>query len=337
MAQDSFIFPSVVSISILWNTWRMKIRRAFAVAVLLWGSQRFAPPRRGRGLDPEASAAKPAFAARFPFSAQSGEINLQKALAPTPPESLICGGSGRSAAPAPKSAPRAAMKILVLEDNAAMREIVAEHLTQSGFVVDAVGGGDEAISAVRTARYDAMVLDLGLPDLDGMEVLRQVRLLTQDGLPALIVTARDSLESRLSGLNAGADDYIVKPFALAEMEARLRAVLRRPGPRASQLRVCGRLTFDSARREASVEGVPLDLTRRELDLLEELLRAAGRIVVKDALEDRLYSLDQEGSRNAVEAAVSRLRKKLQAAQAGVSIQTKRGVGYRLTADADDAA
>jgi two-component system response regulator QseB len=223
------------------------------------------------------------------------------------------------------------MKILLLEDNRSMREIVADYLTDRGFIVDAVRTGDAALAAVATNTYDAMVLDLGLPDIDGMDVLRQVRLRTSDRLPALIVTARDSLENRLSGLNSGADDYIVKPFELVELEARLRVVLRRPGQRGSMSSSCGRLSYDVTAREATVQGNRLDLTRRELALLEELMRAPGRVVVKDALEDRLYSIDQEVSGNAIEATVSRLRKKLAAAEAGVSIQTMRGIGYRIGA------
>ncbi|MDQ0349632.1 response regulator transcription factor [Ancylobacter vacuolatus] len=227
------------------------------------------------------------------------------------------------------------MKILLLEDNPSMREIVADHLTRSGFVVDAVRTGNEALAAVATVPYDAMVLDLGLPDIDGMDVLRQVRARTGDRLPALIVTARDSLQSRLSGLNSGADDYIVKPFELVELEARLRVVLRRPGQRGSVRYACGRLSFDSMSRQALVDDIPIELARRELALLEELLRAAGRVVVKDALEDRLYSIEQEVSSNAIEAAVSRLRKKLAAAKAGVTITTMRGIGYCMALGGDD--
>jgi len=221
------------------------------------------------------------------------------------------------------------LKVLLLEDHVALREIVADHLTQCGFVVDAVQTGDEALAAVATGSYDAMVIDLGLPDIDGMDVLRQVRAHTGDRLPALIVTARDSLQSRLLGLNSGADDYILKPFELAELEARLRAVLRRPGQRGSGIYSFGTLVFDSVARQAFVDGASLELARRELALLEELLRAAGRVVVKDALEDRLYSIDRDVSSNAIEAVVSRLRKKLAAAKAGVGINTMRGIGYRM--------
>lgn len=227
------------------------------------------------------------------------------------------------------------MKILLLEDHVAMREIIADYLVQRGFVVDAVGEGDEALAAVSTTSYDAIVLDLGLPDMDGMSVLAEVRQRSGDRLPALIVTARDSLESRVLGLNAGADDYILKPFELVELEARLRAVLRRPGQRGAAVHVCGRLVSDTTSRQVTVGDVPVDLSRRELSLLEELMRAGGRVVVKDTLEDRLYSFDQDVTTNALEASVSRLRKKLAALNAGATIETVRGIGYRIVAGAGD--
>ena len=220
------------------------------------------------------------------------------------------------------------MRVLLVEDHAALREMVAGHLARRGFAVDAAGSAAEARAALAAASYDALVLDLGLPDGDGMEVLREARAGTAGRLPTLLVTARDAIEDRVRGLNAGADDYIVKPFDLLELEARLRAVLRRPGARGDPAALrCGELTFDPASREARVRGVALDLGRREADLLEELLRAGGRLVVKDTLEERLYSFNEPVTANALEAAVSRLRKRL--AGAGVRIDTKRGIGYRL--------
>jgi len=212
-----------------------------------------------------------------------------------------------------------------------MREMISDHLVERGFTVDAVGRAEDAYAALAVASYDALVLDLGLPDADGMQLLKSARACTVRHLPTLIVTARDALDDRTRGLNAGADDYIVKPFELVELEARLRAVLRRPGVREDIVLSYGPLALDTVSREASVRGVLLDLSRREAALLEELLRAAGRIVVKDTLEDRLYALDQSVTDNALEAIVSRLRKKLAAAHAGVRIGTKRGVGYRLLA------
>ena len=210
-----------------------------------------------------------------------------------------------------------------------MREMISDHLVERGFTVDAVGRAEDAYAALAVASYDALVLDLGLPDADGMQLLKEARACTVRHLPTLIVTARDALDDRTRGLNTGADDYIVKPFELVELEARLRAVLRRPGVREDIVLSYGPLALDTVSREASVRGVLLDLSRREAALLEELLRAAGRIVVKDTLEDRLYALDRSVTANALEAIVSRLRKKLAAAHASVRIDTKRGVGYRL--------
>ena len=223
------------------------------------------------------------------------------------------------------------MKVLLVEDHAAMREMISDHLVERGFTVDAVGHAEDAYAALAVASYDALVLDLGLPDADGMQLLKEARACTVRHLPTLIVTARDALDDRTRGLNTGADDCIVKPFELVELEARLRAVLRRPGVREDIVLSYGPLALDTVSREASVRGVLLDLSRREAALLEELLRAAGRIVVKDTLEDRLYALDRSVTANALEAIVSRLRKKLAAAHASVRIDTKRGVGYRLLA------
>src|SRR6516165_1823481 len=223
------------------------------------------------------------------------------------------------------------MKVLLVEDHAAMREMISDHLVERGFTVDAVGRAEDAYAALAVASYDALVLDLGLPDADGMQLLKEARACTVRHLPTLIVTARDALDDRTRGLNTGADDYIVKPFELVELEARLRAVLRRPGVREAIVLSYGTLALDTVSREASVKGVLLDLSRREAALLEELLRAAGRIVVKDTLEDRLYALARSVTANALEAIVSRLRKKLAAAHASVRIDTKRGVGYRLLA------
>jgi DNA-binding response OmpR family regulator len=226
------------------------------------------------------------------------------------------------------------MKVLLVEDHAAMREMISDHLVEHGFIVDAVGRAEDAYAALAVTSYDALVLDLGLPDSDGMQLLREARSRTARHLPTLIVTARDALDDRTRGLNAGADDYIIKPFELAELEARLRAVLRRPGVREDIILTYGALALHTVSREASVRGIVLNLSRRESALLEELLRAAGRIVVKDTLEDRLYALDQSVTDNALEAIVSRVRKKLAAAHAGVRIDTKRGVGYRLLAGED---
>jgi two-component system, OmpR family, response regulator QseB len=226
-----------------------------------------------------------------------------------------------------------AVRVLLVEDHRAMREMIAAHLRQRGFAVDSVTCGEEGLAAAAAATYDVVILDLGLPDMDGMAVLRHLRGGHHLDLPALIITARDSIEARVSGLDAGADDYVLKPFDLAELDARLRAVLRRPGARREAVYCYGDLSFDTVSRAAMIADMGLDLTRREASVLEELIRAAGRIVVKDTLEDRLYGFDDDVSGNALEASVSRLRRKLAAAGSAVRIEARRGIGYRLQAGA----
>ncbi len=227
------------------------------------------------------------------------------------------------------------MRVLLVEDHPALREMIAEHLAHRGFAIDPVACAEDARTALAAVSYDGVILDLGLPDGDGMAILRETRARAMGGPPILLVTARDAIEDRVRGLNAGADDYIIKPFDLIELEARLRAVLRRPGTRASPSLRVGVLSFDPVSRQASVNGVALDLARRETDLLEQLLRATGRTVVKDALEERLYSFGEAITPNALEAVVSRLRKRLANAARGVRIEAKRGIGYRLVVG-DDA-
>jgi two-component system response regulator QseB len=222
------------------------------------------------------------------------------------------------------------MRVLLVEDHRAMREMIADHLKERGFAVDAVGRGEHALAAAAVARMDAVILDLGLPDMDGMEVLSSLRSLHPQ-LPAIILTARDGMDDRLTGLNSGADDYIVKPFNLLELEARLRAVLRRAGASRETTYSLGGVTFDTVTREAAAFGKSLELTRREAALLEELIRVPGQVITKDRLEDRLYGLEDAGSANALEAAVSRLRRKLAAARTWLQIETKWGIGYRLIA------
>jgi two-component system response regulator QseB len=221
------------------------------------------------------------------------------------------------------------MKILLVEDHLAVSEIVADYLRQRGFAIDVVRRGDEALAASGVTRYDAVILDLGLPDADGMDVLNELRRGSEAKIPAIIVSARDRLEDRVDGLNGGADDYIVKPFDLTELEARLRAVLRRPGPRPHAIYHYGDLNFDPSRQSAAAGNRPLDLTRLEALALQELVRAAGQAVVKDTLEDRLYGFNDDVGVNALEAVISRLRRRLAAAGSAVSIESLRGIGYRL--------
>ena len=220
------------------------------------------------------------------------------------------------------------MRLLLIEDHVELREMTAAHLASRGFVVDEVGDAATARHALATYRYDALLIDLGLPDGCGLSLLHDAARVGEAGTPVLIVTARDSYEDRVSGLNNGADDYIVKPFDLAELEARLRAVLRRPGPRQDPILQFGVLAFDTMSRQLSVNGALTFLGRREADLLERLMRTPGRIIIKDVLEDSLY-IDAV-TPNALEAVVSRLRRRIGTAPS-VRLETLRGVGYGLMA------
>jgi len=221
------------------------------------------------------------------------------------------------------------MRVLLVEDHPAMRDMMTAHLRQSGFVTEAVAGGGDALAALARLTFDAVVLDLGLPDLDGLDVLKRMRGGLAAGLPVLVLTARDAVSDRVSGLDAGADDYLLKPFDLDEFDARLRSVLRRNGTRREAVLCLGPLEFDVAAREARVAGAAVELTRRELSLLEELMRAAGRTVVRETLEERLYGPGEPVSGNALEAVVSRLRRHLATVAPALAIETLRGIGYRL--------
>ena len=221
------------------------------------------------------------------------------------------------------------MRILVVEDNPALQTLIAAHLRDRGFTAEARGNAAEALAALAAAAYDAVILDLGLPDGDGMDVVRAIRFGALADLPVLILTARDSVADRVAGLDAGADDYILKPVDTAELDARLRAVLRRPGSRQRPVHAFEDLRFDTADRTASRHGTAIDLTPREARLFEELVKAGSRVVVRDAMAERLYDLDSDVSANALEAAVSRLRRKLAAAGSSVRIESLRGIGYRL--------
>ncbi|OYV41444.1 MAG: hypothetical protein B7Z80_01685 [Rhodospirillales bacterium 20-64-7] len=221
------------------------------------------------------------------------------------------------------------MRILLVEDHEAMRTMTATHLREAGFAVDEAATGDEGLSAARAQAYAALIIDRGLPDVDGLTLVRAIRSGAANDIPILILTARSQVSDRVAGLNGGADDYIVKPFELVELEARLRAVLRRPGPRGPELYRFGDITLDPSARVTKFNGVELELTRRELTVLEELIRAKGAIVVKDALEDRIYGFHDEIRSNALEAAVSRVRRKLALAGSRVGIEAYRGLGYRL--------
>ena len=220
------------------------------------------------------------------------------------------------------------MRILLVEDMTDLAEAVTKGLENSGFSVDAVGTAGDALASAETMLYDLIILDLGLPDMNGLDCLRLLRGQGKN-TPVLILTARDGIDDRVTGLDAGADDYLLKPFAMPELIARLRALLRRPGSSLGLMLNCDNLNFDSVARQTAVNGVVVPLSRREMDMLEQLLRRVGNVVPKTVIEDRLYGYDDAGSSNSIEVLLSRLRKKLTAAGADCSIHTVRGVGYML--------
>lgn len=209
-----------------------------------------------------------------------------------------------------------------------MAAALGEALKNYDMVVDHVGTLAQAEEAVSVNVYAAILLDRQLPDGDGLTIVPQLRA-KGEGVPVIVLTARGELADRISGLDKGADDYLAKPFAVEELLARLRAVLRRPPNMPSELLNVGNLSFDLINREARISGNRLDLPRRELLVLETLLRRMGRTVLRSSLEDAVYSIDDEIQSNALDTHVSRLRRKLTESRAGVEIHAIRGVGYLL--------
>ncbi len=224
------------------------------------------------------------------------------------------------------------MRILLIEDNEELAELTASQLKDAGFSVDHVDCVEDAISVVDTRSYSVVILDLGLPDGDGLKVLRHVRKQRQ-AMPVLILSARGAMEHRVKGLEEGADDYLVKPFAFEELKARIGALLRRPGALLGMELALANLAYDTQSKQASVDGGPLKLSAREGQLLELLMRRQEKVVPKASVENELFGLDDEFESNAVEVYVHRLRKRLQDGKASVTIHTIRGVGYMLAAAA----
>jgi len=217
------------------------------------------------------------------------------------------------------------MRILIVEDDPMIADGLARALRKASYAVDCVNNGADADTALVSQQFDLLILDLGLPRLPGIEVLKRLRA-RKNALPVLILTAQDGLEERVRGLDAGADDYLTKPFALPELEARVRALTRRGTAQSKRLEF-GCLNYDQADRSARCNGRVLDLSARELALLEILMLRVGRLVGKDQLVDHLCSWGEEVSTNAIEVYVHRLRKKLE--PEGIRIATVRGLGYCL--------
>jgi DNA-binding response OmpR family regulator len=221
------------------------------------------------------------------------------------------------------------MRLLLIEDNERFAELLKRGLAAAGFVVDVIGTAGGAAAVLENNRFETVVLDLGLPDADGLDVLTQMRH-RRDATPVLILTARGSLKDRVNGLSSGADDYLVKPFALEELIARLRALLRRPGNLLGVPLELGNVTLDTVARQVFVGQEPIFFSPREIAVLEHLLRRSGRVVGKNLLEGNLYGLSQEIGSNAVEVYIHRLRKRLAEVDAAVQIHTLRGVGYLIS-------
>lgn len=220
------------------------------------------------------------------------------------------------------------MRLLYVEDNDKLALNTSASLRKNSFVVDWVSNGEDAVHSVKSFDYDAIILDLGLPDMDGLTVLQAVKQVNSE-IPVIICTARDALEDRLSGLNSGADDYLVKPFEVSELVARIKAVLRRPGGALGLHLTAGNITFETNERTVKIDGTPVRFSRRELDLLELFMRRKGRVLSKDGIENALYGFDAPPTPNAIEVATHRLRKKLIEQGATCSIHTLRGIGYIL--------
>jgi DNA-binding response OmpR family regulator len=222
------------------------------------------------------------------------------------------------------------MRILLIEDNDRLSTLLTTALARSGFEADVVSSVVDADAALSATRYPVIVLDLGLPDADGLDFLRDLR---RRGVstPVLILTARGGTKDRVRGLQAGADDYLGKPFALEELVARLQALLRRPGQLLGQALTIGNLMLDTESRQIEVGGAMIALSAREVAVLEILLRRAGKVVAKKLVEDQLFGLSGDVGSNAVEVYIHRIRKQLAEAGATARIDTIRGVGYMISA------
>lgn len=220
------------------------------------------------------------------------------------------------------------MRLLYVEDNEKLALNTSASLRDHGFAVDVVCTGQDALHAARSYDYDAIVLDRGLPDVDGLSLLDAIKR-DKPQIPVIICTARDTLDDRIEGLNAGSDDYLVKPFAASELVARIKALMRRPGQAHGVTITAGNISFDTVDRTVQIDSETVKLTRRELALLELFMRRSGRVLSKDAIENALYSFDEPPTMNAIEVLTHRLRKKLADHGATAEIHNLRGIGYIL--------
>src|SRR5208282_2609293 len=220
------------------------------------------------------------------------------------------------------------MRVLLIEDNEKLAKFTVKGLEAAGLTADWLANGIDAENALSVVSYDAAILDLGLPDMDGMTLIAKIRR-RANNVPILVLTARDGTGDRVTGLNAGADDYLLKPFAMEELVARIHAILRRPSDALDITLVTGNMILDSTRLEFRIDQHVVPLSRREFMVMEHLMRRVGKVVPKTAIEEKTYGFDEEVSPNAVEVIVSRLRKRLRDSNASQEILTFRGVGYML--------
>jgi two-component system response regulator TctD len=220
------------------------------------------------------------------------------------------------------------MRVLLIEDNSELVSLLIKGLGQAGFSADSVGTAADALQVLATMRYAALVLDLGLPDADGLSLLREIRH-RHDTTPVLVLTARNGVSDRVAGLRAGADDYLAKPFAMEELVARLQALLRRPGHMLGRVLSFGNVSLDTEGRQVFIGSVAHAFPARETAVLEILLRRGGNVAPKRLFEDQLFGLLGDLGSNAIEVYVHRLRKLLGDVGANVKVHTVRGVGYLM--------
>jgi DNA-binding response OmpR family regulator len=220
------------------------------------------------------------------------------------------------------------MRLLIVEDNEELAELLAKALKTAGYEADVLTTVESASAALRTTSYAALILDLGLPDGDGLELLGELRQ-RNNPTPVLVLTARSGLQDRVKGLRSGADDYLAKPFAVEELVARLEAILRRPGQLLGSSLNLANLVYDTESRQVFIDGAPQIFSARETSVLEILLRRQGRVVPKKNVEDHIFGITGEVASNAVEVYVSRLRRQLAEHGAKIMIHTIRGVGYLM--------
>ena len=220
------------------------------------------------------------------------------------------------------------MRLLVIEDDAVLRESLCKQFAEAGFGVEQAGDGREGLYFAMEYPIDLAIVDLGLPEMSGLDVIREVRAQGK-AYPILILTARDRWQDKVDGLDAGADDYVVKPFHFEEVSARVNALLRRSGGWASSVLHAGPVTLDTSRQELKVNDEEIDLTSYEYRIIEHLMMRAGEVISKTELTDRLYDQDFERDSNVIEVFIGRLRKKMDPDNTIKPIETLRGRGYRF--------